>query len=382
MTVKPELLDRAPPNDPQAELAVIGAALIDPAVLDGEAGQLPPEAFYRADLRAVWEHLRAMYHDGEPIDLALVLKRLQKASEHDEAWAALLAEAMHASATTAYVDRYAAIVRRLADFRQLIHTGTALLQRGYAADGDPREAIEAAERALAGITTDAHTGGPVAFSEALGEAMSRIDSMATRQSSLGLPTGLEEYDATLGGLFPGELIILAARPGLGKTALASQIAMHIGLTGRTVLFATLEMDGCELATRLLCGSAGVSSRKVRAGQLEADDTALLSSAGAALGAASIWIDYRPGMKVSGIRRAARRLIGRGLALIVVDYLQRITPEDRRANRYEQVGQISADLKALAGEIQVPVLCLAQLGREADRDKEPKLCHLQIGRAHV
>jgi replicative DNA helicase len=190
---------------------------------------------------------------------------------------------------------------------------------------------------------------------------------------------LHDHDQELGGLHPGELIVLAARPRMGKTALALQFARQIAEDGRHVLFVSLEMAGSELANRALCGIAGVDGSRVRNGRLSERDLTLLEFAGERLAKAALHLVDAPSVTVGDIRATAKALHRRHrLSLVVVDYLQRVTADDRRLQRYQQLGQISGDLKRLARELGVPVLALAQLSRELESDKKPRprLSHLR------
>jgi replicative DNA helicase len=195
--------------------------------------------------------------------------------------------------------------------------------------------------------------------------------------------GLETFDDAVGGIFAGELVVLAARPSIGKTALAIQVSRHVASKGRLVYFASLEMDSTQFALRLVCASAGVPMASVRAGELGDGDVRAVGEAARSFGDVRIVIHDQPGLCVHEIRRACRRLAPKGLGLIVVDYLQRVTPEDRRADRHLQIGQITWALKALALELKVPVLVLSQLGRAAEERNrktgmviEPRLSHLK------
>ena len=191
-----------------------------------------------------------------------------------------------------------------------------------------------------------------------------------------MPTGLQAFDLHYGGLFRGELIILAARTAVGKTSLAAQIATYNALAGRLVYFASCEMSASELVLRAACGQAGVSLQAIRSGRATDAEHGRVEEALSELSAAALMIDDRPELSVASIRRETRRLARKGLALITVDYLQLLMPADRKLQRYEQIGQMTAGLKALARELDVPVLVLGQLSRAAEVADEPRLCHLR------
>jgi replicative DNA helicase len=262
----------------------------------------------------------------------------------------------------------------------VIQAGLELVRRGYEADaekdGAPEQLVSDAEAVLREVQTGAHREALTPMPEALTQAIERIDAIQTHRTQAGLFTGLPAFDGQIGGLFPGELTILAARTGVGKSALAAQIAYRAGERGRKVYYGTLEMAAWEVAQRVLCSLSGVNARKIRTGQLTAADCRVLTEHSHALARAKIDFDDRPALRLADIRRAASRLTRDGLALAVVDYLQLLTPDDRRIPRYEQVGRLSAGLKQLAREVNVPVLCLCQLNREADTQDRPRLSNLR------
>jgi len=376
-SLNPELLDRLPPCDTGAEQATIASLLLDPNRLDEVGEIVRPEQFYAAINRELYRHLLAMDRAGKPIDTRLFVDYLKSVGDYDRLGGAVyLQETLLAVAVPHHAAYYARIVAQKATLRQLIHVGTDLVRSGYDPAGDPEEILDQAERELTAIGTDREDRGPVSMQAAVLEAIRQVEAIASRNEQAGLMTGLETFDRNLGGLFAGELFILAARPGVGKTSLGCQIAHHFGAKGRNVLFVSLEMGHSELAMRILASLSGVSSKRIRTARISSDDQAALANASGPLAEAAIWIYDAPKTTVSDIRRRARRMARNGLSLIVIDYLQRVTPDDPRANRYEQVGQISRGLKALARELNVPVLCMCQSGRDADKEEKPKLSWLR------
>lgn len=375
--LNPELLDRLPPQDLAAERWVIGSALLQPSSLDDLAEVVCRDDFHADAHRKLFGLLVSMHDRSEPIDIGLIVNRLRESGELEAVGGvAYLAEVMQGIPHAAHACHYAAIVARHAQYRRLIDAATATLRDAYAAVDSPGEILNALERDLSDVESTSIAHEPVSMHSAVADAICRIDAVKNRQQQAGLMTGLRTFDESIGGLFRGELFILAARPGVGKTSLACQIAAHFGERRRQVLFVSLEMSAVELATRMLCTRAGVSSRKIRVGQLEQHDMALLTEHSGPLASASILIDDTPSVTTYEIRRKARRIKRHGLDLIVVDYLQRLTPADRRRERYEQVGEMARDLKELSRELDVPVLCLAQLSREADKGGTPTLAWLR------
>jgi len=306
----------------------------------------------------------------------LCWSRHLKAGGHLEAVGgnAGLAELVRGVAVAVHAEHYARIVRQHARYRSLIAASIESLRASYSQQDSPEAIADAMERALLGC--DPTSGAPVEASEAAVQAMAAIGDFDPHREPAGAMTGLAEFDERIGGLFRGELCILAARPGIGKTSLACQIAHRTALRGRRVYFVSLEMSAVELVTRMICSQSGVSSKLVRTGQLEHSHVSALSEAAQPFAGLRWSIHDKPSMTVAEIRRWGRRLAKRDLGLIVIDYLQLLTPADRRIQRHEQVGQLSKALKELARELEVPVLCLTQLSREAVKDQEPQLHHLR------
>jgi replicative DNA helicase len=371
-----ELLDRVPPSDLEAERHVLGCCILQPALLDELPDVLNGAAFYAPAHTELWELLVARREARAPIDVKFLADAARNNSVLSEAGAGAFIAELAKVPTIRHAHHYAAVVRSKAAFRRVIQAGLDLVRRGYVADEEPEQLVADAETALREIVTGAQREAVTPIAAALCDALTRIDAIQNRREEAGLLTGLPLFDNQVGGLFPGELAVLAARPGVGKSALAGQIAHHAAERGRLVYFASLEMQASELATRLLCGLAGVNGKKIRTGRLGADDSARLTEHSQTLARAKLIFDDRPALRLSDIRRAANRLVHDGLQLVVLDYLQLVTPDDRRIPRYEQVGRLTAGLKCLARELNVPLLCLCQLNREAEQQDRPRLGNLR------
>lgn len=372
----PSDLDRMPPNDPNAERWVLGSILLRPPVLD-DLGFLREADFYGEANATIYRTLRTMRDQGEAIgDVKLVARRLQQDGTLERVGGvAALAEIVQAVPVSQHATHFARIVTQKAKYRAMRLTAEILWRDAQVATDEPEAILARTEASLFEVTTGQYDGGPVDFTQAVVEANKRIDDLQDRARRVGCMTGLADFDNLYGGLFPKELTILAARTGIGKTALATQIAMHNAQRGRLVYFVSLEMSRAELATRILCGQSGVNNRIIRAGKLDEYGRAAIVEASAAVAPAKLWIDDRPGMSIADIRRSARKLARSGLALVVVDYLQLVTPSDRRVPREQQVATITRELKQAARELDVPVLCLCQLNRQADQER-PRLSHLR------
>ena len=378
-----ELLDRQPPRSIEAERAVIGSLLLLPEACDEVALLVRPEDFYDTAHRAIFTHMLALHDDGRQIDPTLLGQRLKDSGQYEMVGgAAYLLELSQEVATAAHAEFYARIVRDKAVLRSLIHAGTDIIHEAYEPSTSAREMLARAEERVFRILDMKGDTQVRSVRDVLHDSLARIDARMQRQHAYGgLETGLIDFDDLTGGLHDSELVILAARPSMGKTALAINIAEHIAIDGpnKPVLVVSLEMSALELGDRLLCSRARVNSHRLRNGQLSAEDSRRLVQTAADVSRAPLFIDDSPSRNMTEIAATARRLKRQeNLALIVVDYLQLIEPDNSRDPRQEQVARISRRLKGLARELRVPVLCLAQLNRqvEATRDSRPQLSHLR------
>lgn len=373
-----EILDRVPPNNQDAEKGVLGSMLLDERKCDDIASLLRPEDFYAIANGTLYGHIIALHNEHGKTDPTLLLNRLEAAGDLEKiGGSAYIADVLHSVPHAGNATYYAKIVREKATLRKVIAAGTEMVRDGYEANGNPTEILDRAESELSAIELNVADNEPVSIAEAAVEAIARIDRIIERGRSAGVPTGLIDYDRDHGGLFPGELTILAARPGVGKTSLALQIAEHNGQTEQLVYFASLEMSRSELSIRQACGYSGVSNRLVRTGRLEQSDQSKLSEAFSRQAKAMIDIDDRSALTVAAVRRAIRKRMKRGLSLVVIDYLQLVTPGDRKLPREQQVAGIVRQLKETAREHEIPILCLCQLNRQSSDEYEiPKLSQLR------
>jgi len=283
--------------------------------------------------------------------------------------------------TAAHAAYYAEIVRDKAIVRSLIRSSTEILHDAYDETIDPREMLGRAEVKVFSILDSGNSSKLNEIHEVLEQSLLRIDARMKRGDALGgLETGFFDFDQMTGGLHASELLILAARPSMGKTALALNIAEHTAIEQQApTLFVSLEMSAIELGDRLLCSAARVNSHRLRNGSISNEDRQHLVQKAAEIGHSPLFIDDAPSRNMTEISAAARRLKRRhGLGLIVIDYLQLIEPDNPKDPRQEQVAKIARRLKGLARELEVPLLCLAQLNRQAEqtRDNKPRLSHLR------
>ncbi|TWT95339.1 Replicative DNA helicase [Botrimarina colliarenosi] len=378
----PSILDRQLPQSIEAEKAVICSVLLLPSVADEVALILRPDDFLDDGNRRIYGHLVAMHDDGVAIDVMLLIQRLRDAGEFEAIGGnSYLAELSDTVATAAHAEHYARIVREKATLRSLIEASTDTLRDAYDPTIEPRQLLSQAEERVFGILESKGQGQVHSIRDVLHQALERIDArMKQDHASSGLETGYDDFDEMTGGFHGSELIILAARPSMGKTALAMNMVEHVAIDcQQPTLFVSLEMSALELADRLLCSRAMVNGHKLRNGQISIEDRQKLIRTAAEISTAPLYIDDSPSRTMTEISAAARRLKRRdGLGLIAIDYLQLIDPDNSRDPRQEQVAKIARRLKGLSRELNVPVLCLAQLNRqtESSRDNKPQLSNLR------
>ena len=380
--VSSEILDRLPPQNLDAEKGVLGSLLLDPNLCDDVALILRPDDFYADANQKLYAHLLAMHDEGSRIDATLLLERLRSGGDLEVIGGpAYLAEVLHSVPYAANAVYYAEIVRNKATLRALIHASTEILRDAYEPTVDPREMVSRAEEQIFAVHDNRSNDHVTPINDVLIEAFQRIDARLEHGAGVGVPTGFQDLDNLTGGMHESEFIVLAARPSMGKTALATNMAEYVAIEANVpTLFVSLEMAQIELAQRMLCSQGKIDANKFRSGFLSKEDRSKLVEASAKLGKAPLYIDDTPSRTCTEIAACARRLKRKqNLGLLVIDYLQLIQPDDPRDPRQEQVAKMARRLKALARELKIPVLCLAQLNRQADAGKEghrPRLSQLR------
>ena len=341
-----------------------------------------PDDFYAEANQKLFAHLLAMHDEGGRIDATLLLERLGAAGDLElTGGAAYLAEVVHSVPHAANAVYYAEIVRDKATLRALIHASTEILRDAYEPTLDPREMVGRAEEMIFAVHDQRSTDQITTIEDLLHEAFDRIDARLERREGVGVPTGFQDLDNLTGGLHDSELVVLASRPSMGKTALATNIAEYVAIEANVpTLFVSLEMARLELAQRMLCSQGRIDANKFRSGFISKEDRWKLVEASARLGKAPLFVDDTPARSCTEIAACARRLKRKqNLGLVVIDYLQLIQPDDPRDPRQEQVAKMARRLKGLARELKIPVLCLAQLNRQVEQGKEghrPRLSHLR------
>ena len=370
------------PGNIEAERNVLGSILLKPDVCDDVALAVRPDDFADEAHQAIYRQLLELHDSGGRIDATILLERLRAQDELDlVGGAAAIAELINSVPHAAHATHYAAIIRDKAMLRSLIDASTDILRDAYDAFDEPRELLARAEEKIFSILEQRSSAEAKSIQSVLEDVMVRMDARMKHEHALGgVETGFTDLDTLCGGLHNSELIILAARPSMGKTAFAMNIAEHISIdTHQPVLFVSLEMASLELADRLLCSAAQVNGHRLRNGTISQEDRRRLVQKSAEISSAPLFIDDTPGRTLTEIAAVARRLKRKsGLSLIVIDYLQLIEPDNPRDPRQEQVARIARRLKTMSRELDIPILCLAQLNRQAEvsRDNRPRLNHLR------
>ena len=376
--------DRLPPQNLEAERGVLGSVLLINDVLDEVADVITPEHFYTDAHRKIFSAIRRLYdNNAYAIDPLTLAEELDKHSElADIGGTAYLEQVLEAVPHAGNARYYAGIVREKWVQRQLIFACNEILAECYDGSNDPNDVLSSAEQRIFRILDDQGAPRKMLIKDILLDAFDRINErMENDEVISGIPTGFTDLDQKLNGLQSSELVVLAARPSMGKTALVCNIAegVAMGTERRAVLLFSLEQSNLELAERLLCIRSQVNSHRLRAGTLDDDERKLLVHASQELSEAPLYLDDQPGRTIAQITAVARRLQRRNdVAVVIIDYLQLIEPEDKSAPREQQIALITRRLKALAKELNVPVIALAQLNRgvEHREDKRPRLSDLR------
>jgi replicative DNA helicase len=378
-------IDKLAPQSIEAEQSVLGSILIDADAMLKVADFLKPVDFYRAQHADVYEAMLALHGQREPIDLVTLADELARRERLDGVGGpAYLTTLMDSVPTAVHVEHYGRIVERKAILRNLIGAAGRIAAVGYEESNDAEVAIDRAESILFEISQRRTEGGFESLSTLLGQAYDRLEYLHEHRGQIiGIPTGLSQLDALLGGLQPSDLVVLAARPSVGKTSLALNVAQHAAVReGKKVAVFSLEMSREQLALRLLSAETGINPRPLQTGFVDETDWSKIATVMNAMASAPLWIDDSPALSVMELRTKARRLEAEqhGLDLVIVDYLQlmQAATVSRDANRVQEVSEISRGLKQLARELKVPVLALSQLSRGVEQrgTAEPRLSDLR------
>ncbi|OGD12295.1 replicative DNA helicase [Candidatus Amesbacteria bacterium RIFOXYD1_FULL_47_9] len=373
---------KVPPHSPEAEQSVIGALLLDRDAVIAVVEFLQPEHFYENKHQEIFSAVVDLYQEREPIDVVSVTERLKKKKVLTEVGgSAYLVGLLNRVPTAAHAEHYGRLVKDNYTKRMLISTAAKISDMAFDQGGDVRQILDAAEQSVFSLAQQHLKQVFVPVKNILTESFDRLDELHKTAGSLrGVPTGYSDLDDTLAGMQDSNLLILAASPGVGKTALALNIAQHTAFKYRLpVGFFSLEMSREELMDRLLVSQAEIDAWKMKTGRLDEEEFSKLSDAMGELYETPLYIDDTPGMSILEMRTKARRLQAEhGLRLIIVDYLQLARPVRNLDNRVAEVSEISQGLKNLARELKIPVLALSQLSRqvEARGIKKPQLADLR------
>ena len=360
--------ERTLPNSPESERGLLGALLRDNRAIGDCIAIVKPLHFYGPANRLVYEAIIHLFDNGTPADVVTIAEELKKRNQVEEVGGYVyLAELFDTAATAANSVYYAKIVRDKGELRKLILTAQAIATEGYAAAGEADEIIHAAVRQMLGVADSGVIGTYHPIDHVLNETYDRIDSRKGLTGTTGVPSGFIDLDTLTSGFQDGEMVIIAARPSVGKTAFALDMAKNIAVGAKqSVLFISLEMARVELAERMLAAHASIDMNHIRRGALTHKDTTELIKAGDEIRSSPLFIDDSTDATILKIAAKARTLKQtKGLRAIFIDYIQLIQPEDRRAPRQEQVAQISRRTKMLARELGIPVIVLAQINRNSE-----------------
>jgi len=378
------LLARPMPCNVEAETAVLGSIFLLPDVLDNILQVLRPDDFYDDANRILYEAILECSSEGKKVDPTIIREKLHAKGKYDViGGAGFFAKVVTAVNNAAHAEYYAEIVRNKATLRNLIVASTDILSTAYQPDVVPKDVLSQAEQQIFNILDNRSTNTLRPMREILDKFLDRLEARIQGQRLEGfVESGFHRLDEMTGGMRENELLILAARPSMGKTAFAMNVAANVAIRQRQpTLFVSLEMGSNELIDRLLCSEARVNGHRLRNGSLTKEEEKQLAKTAGLIASAPFYVDDAPSRTVSEIAAAGRRVkrqFDNHLGLIVVDYLQLIEPDNPNDPRQEQVAKIARRLKGMARELKVPILCLAQLNRQAEdsRDHRPKLSHLR------
>lgn len=377
------LPERVPPQNIEAEQAVLGAMLIKKEAIAEVQEILQPDDFYREAHRIVYEAMVQLQNDDEAVDLVTLTEQLRKSEQLDKIGGlAFITQLANAVPTAANVVYHAKIVKEKAELRSLINAATAIASAAYEDNTDVENIMDDAEKKILAVANRQNGGAFESMKSIVMRTFERINVLYESKGGLtGISSGFKDLDKLTAGLQKSDLILVAARPSMGKTAFTLNIASYVGTHGGKVAFFSLEMSKEQLMQRMLCAEGGIDATKLRTGQLDTQEWNKLVHVADTLSRAPIYIDDTAGITVMELRSKARRLKAEhGLDLIIIDYLQLMQgrPSKNGDNRQQEISEISRSLKALARELDVPVIALSQLSRsvESRQIKKPMLSDLR------
>ena len=376
-------LGKVPPHDLEAEQAIIGSMLTDKDAVISAIEVLKEDDFYREDNKLIYSAILNLYNRAEPIDIITVKAELEAMGKFEQVGGLeYLAELPEKVPTTANSSKYIKIVQEKSTLRNLIKTANEIIELGYDPTEDVEDIMEGAEKKIFNIMQNKNQKGYSAMKDILVDSFTQLEELYNRKQHItGVPTGFADLDYKTAGFHSSDLILIAARPAMGKSAFALNIATNAAVRAKVpVAIFSLEMSKEQMVNRILCSEAMVDSNKVRTGKLEEDDWTKLAEAIGPLSEAEIYIDDTPGISVMEIRAKCRKLkLEKNIGMVVIDYLQLVQGSNKRnGSREQEISEISRSLKILAKEIGVPVVALSQLSRAVEQrpDHRPMLSDLR------
>ncbi len=376
-------IGKIPPHDLEAEQAVIGSMLTDHDAVISSMEKLKERDFYREDNRTIFSAMVNLYSKAEPIDLITVKAELESMGKFEQVGGfEYLADLPEKVPTTANADKYIKIVEEKSILRNLIKTANEIIELGYDPTEEIDDIVEGAEKRIFNLLQDKQQKSYSAIKDVLVESFTQLEQLYNRKQHItGVPSGFADLDYRTSGFHNSELILIAARPAMGKSAFALNIATNAAVRAKVpVAIFSLEMAKEQMVNRILCSEAMVDSNKVRTGKLDEEDWAKLAETIGPLSEAEMYIDDTPGISITEIRAKCRKLkLEKNIGMVVIDYLQLIQGSGKRSgSREQEISEISRSLKILAKEINVPVIALSQLSRAVEQrpDHRPMLSDLR------
>lgn len=376
------IVTRVPPHNIEAEQSVLGAIIMDIDAVGIASEILRPSDFYRPDHQQIYEAIMELYNNSEPIDLVTIQNKLiEKGILEQVGGLGYITQLATIVPTSAHIKQYAKIVESRSVLRKLIRASSEISAKSFEAQEDIDEIVNYAEKQIFDIMQDKHTDDFSPLSEVLVTSLEKIEAAYMNKGQItGIASGFTDLDYRTAGFQPSDLILVAARPSMGKTAFALNVAQHVAIKQKKkVALFSLEMSKDQLVNRMLCSEAMIDAQKIRTGSLDNEDWKKIARAIGPLSAANIYIDDTPGITISEVRAKCRRLkLEQGLDFIMIDYLQLMSGSGKNESRQQEISDISRALKGLAREMDAPVIALSQLSRacEARADHRPMLSDLR------
>jgi replicative DNA helicase len=373
---------KIPPSDISAEQAVLGSMLVDSEAVIKAIELLKPDDFYREDHKEIYTSMLELYNHGQPIDFLTVKENLKLRGLLEKVGAdSYITSLIDSVVTTSNIEAYVKIVEEKSTLRLLIKAANDIISLGYAEAEEVDKIIDTTEKKIFDVLQNRNSKGYSSLRDILVESFDKIEELYKSKSKVsGIESGFKDLDLKTSGLNNSDLILIAARPAMGKSAFALNIASYVAKSKKVpVLIFSLEMSKDQMANRILCSEAGVDSMKVRTGNLDSNDWIKIGNAGGMLADIPLYIDDTPGLSSSELRAKCRKAkLEKGVGLVIIDYLQLMESKSKNDSRQQEISEISRALKILAKELNIPVIALSQLSRAPEQrpDHRPVLSDLR------